>query len=332
MTRLLSLVVVLLALGALRAEAQAAIDDLDTGSNGSRAAISARWASSQIVDVDPDEPGSSSAGLRRRSVADRRPGRLRRRLHSAAPREHDLHAARSFELAGTNGRLEPRATFHTNGADDVWLRGHGDGSVISYTQVGSGLDRLVQNWLLTANKGSDRVLFSDFRVERTDQCTVDCQEYAMIFTAVGDVSDVVIDNVTVHSTAARPQRGLCRPQRVHGVRRRVPVDQRGEHTKRVVVRNSRFLVLHRHPHQSLQRLPDRRHHFDAAGAPDDVNGARVRAFTTFKGKNYLIAKNSMDMALDGRLSTNWTGCVLLQGDQTFDPNEPHRHASTRAPR
>ncbi len=312
--------IALLAVGAPRAEAQAVIDELDAGNSESPSALRARFGSAPIVDVDPNEPGSRSAGLQEA---------LGRCNGGAGGCILQLRANTTYTLpphptwALPIGGVEPRAAFHTNGADDVWLRGHGDGSVIRYTQVGNGADRLLRNWILSADWGSDRVLFSEFKVERTDQCSVDCQEYAMVFAMMGDVSDIVVDDVTVQGTQLDHDGGYPGRNIFMVLTIAYPGITTANTPKRVVVQNSRFSLSSSGIH-SLQ-CDDCRfvgNQFDAEGVPDDATGARVRAFTTFKGKNYLIAKNAMDLALDGHVTTNWTGCVLMQGDQTFDPNLP----------
>jgi len=61
-----SLVAVALAaslLGAQRALAQGVASDLDTGPGGVPAGMRALWSSAPVVDVDPLEPDSRSAGL-----------------------------------------------------------------------------------------------------------------------------------------------------------------------------------------------------------------------------------------------------------------------------
>jgi len=317
-----SLVAVALAaslLGAQRALAQGVASDLDTGPGGVPAGMRALWSSAPVVDVDPLEPDSRSAGLQ--EALARCPGAGGCILQLRADTTYTLppHATWSSALGG----VEPVTAFQTNGADDVWLRGHGDGSVIAYTQAGNGPDRLLRNFMLTANNGSDRILFSDFRVERVDQCTIDCQEYAMVFTALGNVSDVVIDRVSVRSTqlahdGSYPGRNVFMVFAIA-----YPVVTAANTPRRMRVQNSRFSMsssgIHTNHCDDCSFVGNR---FDAAGVPDYENGATVRAFTTFKGRKYLIARNAIDLALDGRTALNWTACLNLSGDQTWDPNQP----------
>ena len=311
---------------AFRADAQA-IDDLDTGPGGARSAIRALWGSAPVVDVDPDEPGSHSAGLQEAlGRCNGGAGGCVLQLRANTTYTLPPHTTWSLPLGG----VHPRAAFHTNGADDVWIRGHGDGSVIAYTQVGNGPDKYLQNWIMSADKGSDRVLFSDFRIERIDQCNVDCREYAMVFTAVGDVSDVVIDNVSVRSTQLAHDGGYPGRNIFMLLAIAYPNTSVANTPRRVLVQNNRFSMsssgIHTNYCNDCQFVGN---HFDAAGIPDDSDGATVRAFTTFKGTNYLIARNAIDLAMDGRTSTNWTACIKLQGDQTFDPNQPQSAAHQR---
>ena len=129
---------------------------------------------------------------------------------------------------------------------------------------------------------------------------------------------------------ARPRRPLSWPQHLHGLRGGLPGQSpRQPHREGWSCRTADSRCPPRAFILELQRLPVRRQSFRRTGVPDDDNGATVRAFTTFKGKNYLIAKNAIDLAMNGRTTTNWTGCIIVAGDQTFDPNKPQSQAHQR---
>ena len=119
--------VALLPIGAFRADAQAAIDDLDTGAQPEPV------CDASALEFGADRRCRSERTRLELGRASRGPLAVQRwcwRVRTPATRQHDLHAAGAYDLVVAVGSTSPRAAFHTNGADDVWVRGFGDSSAI----------------------------------------------------------------------------------------------------------------------------------------------------------------------------------------------------------
>ena len=274
--------------------------------------------SGYIIDVNPAEGGSTSAGLQ--EALSRCPGT------PDSTCVLQLRANTSYDLPARSGWGDDCA-FETNGGDDIWIRGEGPSSVLNFNDTGPGVDF---DKMICIEGGSQRIVISDLKLKHTETCTSGCTPgYGMGIDISDNVRDVLIDQIWWDSVqAATSDSGYPGPN-VFAVRMlAVSAPTRSNTPLGVTVSNSHFIgssagVIHGLHCDDCSIVNNT---FSLDNLPVDATPiGTARAIGIFGGTGWLVSGNNIDISANGIDNGNrTTSCIVAQMDQTVHSPEANR--------
>ena len=297
--------------GRLTADANglvACVEDIQSGAATSitTAGFLAAFDAVDIIDVDPAEGGSVSAGIQEalnqcNSGAGRCIVQLRADTTYTIP-ARSTWATDSFTDCNSE----------TNGDDDIWIRGHGPSSVVSFTDsVGTQVSRI-----LCVTSGSKNIVISDFALNYTSTCSGACSGTgsAALFIG-GDVDDITTERMQVKATEAvtsGSSTGIYAIYTLHS-------DGTNPDTipTRIKLRDNLIQASSRGVQMiACDWCEVSSNVFTSAGIPNDGSSPPSHGLMAFyEGQGTTISGNSFDMVRDGQTNVTYSGAIILHGDQ-----------------
>ena len=257
------------------------------------AALRASFEGADVIDVDPAEGGSVSAGLQEALA----------RCNSAAGRcILQLRADTTYTLPARSSWGDPCA-LETNGADGVWIRGHGAGSLVTLTD-NTGLS---STQLICVEDGSNDIVISDFKLVRVETCTTNCAqtqptEISMLDTA----SFVLVERMQLYATEATTTDAamMIRNVWVVGSTAATPDTM----PRRVWVRDNDIQIAGRGiEFQTCDHCWAMDNYFNFVGAPttDTTTPGSIAAVVKYEGVGVVLSGNIINMRREGIAEANW---------------------------
>ena len=266
----------------------------------------------EIIDVDPAEAGTTTAGLQEA---------LSR--CSGSPAGNcilQLRANTTYTFAARN-LWDSEHGFETNGGDNIWIRGYGDSSVISFqnTHPGETPGATLFDEMMTVEPGSTNVRFSDFKAIHDDTCVTGCTlGYGMVINVMGSAQDVTVEHINVVSTQAATTDSTA--PNAFGVRiEPYPDETPANVPQRVHISHNRFQMGNSAAIHSLicNNCEYSDNDIRFVLAEDTSPTGTVRGMTIFGGTGYVIANNVIDLSMNGLVNAGrYSSCLILQQDQT----------------